>query len=141
MPKRTSTAVAALGVALALLLTGCAGTAPPPAGERTAPAASESAAPTPSDVPTGPVEVTTVPTSEPTADASQGDQWIADAARWFETKGVVITEDQVRAAADYSCDQIAAGADPSSLQPLTGDVAPEIVDTFVWNVDTYCPLR
>lgn len=141
MPKLTGVTVAATA-ALLLALGGCAGTpeaadAPLTAAPSTPAAQSASPTPPPSD---GPVEVTTSPTA-PAAEAPLADQWIAETTEWFAGKGVVITEEQVRAAANFACDQLDAGVDISSIQPLTGEVDPEVVSTFMANMSTYCPMR
>ncbi|MEI3845312.1 MULTISPECIES: hypothetical protein [unclassified Microbacterium] len=138
--KKPLTAVLALTIGLALA--GCAGTpeaadAPLTATPSTPATQSASPTPPPSD---GPVEVTTSPTATD-SEAPLADQWIAGTTEWFAGKGVVITEDQVRAAANFACDQLDAGVDISSIQPLTGDVDPEVVSTFMANMSTYCPMR
>lgn len=141
MPKRTSAAIAAVAAVLALTLTGCAGAPATPADEPTAPATVESStSPTPTSAPSGPVEVSTAPTTTPD-NAAEANRLIGETTRWLAGKGITLTEDQVRAAADYGCDQLEAGVDRSSVQPLTGDVAPEIVEVFMNGLDYYCPVR
>lgn len=67
---------------------------------------------------------------------------IADTHAWFAGKGLAMTTEQVVSAAEYTCDQADAGADPDAIQPLTGDVDAEIVHTFVTSmIRAYCPKR
>ncbi|MGX1932037.1 hypothetical protein [Microbacterium resistens] len=136
--------LAAVAAVLLLTLAGCAGTPESPAAEPTAPAAATSApaaeTPTPTEAPTGPVEVTMAPTPPSDTNAA-ADRAVGEMTRWLGSKGVVLSEDEVRAAANYGCDQIDAGADPATIQPLTGEIDPEVVATFVNGLQLYCPVR
>lgn len=139
MPKLTAAVLTAL---LALTLAGCAGSPDSEPTRTQAPAATatETAAPerTMTEVPTGPVEVT----STPVPTVSVADHAIEQMHAYLVNNGMIVSAEQVRAAADYTCDQIAAGASLEEIVPLTGDVDPETVQMIVRDIDrVYCPAR
>ncbi|UGS27573.1 hypothetical protein K8F61_05130 [Microbacterium resistens] len=141
MPKRTSAATIAVAAVLLLTLAGCAGTPESPASEPTAPAAATSAppaeTPTPTDAPTGPVEVTAAPSPESTW--TLRDQVIADIHASLVGQGYNVTTEQVVQAADYTCEQLAAGVDKSEIVPFTGDFPADRVEGIINSFErVYC---
>lgn len=135
----------AVGAVALLLLTGCTSTVTsetitvtPGAsgtfsdGDTTVvvePSASPSAA--------GPVEVTT--TTPPAQDA---DEVLVGIQLTVAGYDVVVNADQIKTAADYTCDQIAAGVDEKSIAALTGDIpAGANADLVQMSADFYCPIR
>lgn len=115
MPKRTSTAVAAVAAVLALLLTGCAGTTEAPSGERTAP--TESAAP---------LVAATQRAPEPD-DAEAA--FIADArgrlAQNAQTQIPDATDQQLIDAGRQACERLAAGEATDQMSLIEGEIVSE----------------
>lgn len=140
MPKVTGAAIAATAVLL-LTLAACAGTPESPAAEPTAPAAATSTpaaeTPTPTEAPTGPVEVTAAPSPESTW--TLRDQVIADIHASLVGQGYNVTTEQVVQAADYTCEQLAAGVDKTQIVPFTGDFPAEKVEGIINDLErVYC---
>lgn len=134
--KRGLIAVAAA----ALLLTGCTTQTPEAAVVSDVPAGTTAPTPqaaTPTPTAAAPVEVTatTPPAKDPT-DVLVGIQLtVAD-------YDIVVNADQIKSAADYTCDQIAAGADERSIVALTGDIPTGAnTDLVQMSADFYCPIR
>lgn len=128
----------AVGVAAVLLLTGCTAQTPDAAVVSDAPA--ETTDPTPQAVtptPAAPVEVTA--SAPPRQDVTDVLVSIQLTVASYE---VVVNTDQIKTAADYTCDQIAAGAEERSIVALTGDVSPAAnADLVQMSADYYCPIR
>lgn len=137
--KRGLIAVAAA----VLLLTGCTAQTPEAAVMSDVPAGTtaptpQAATPTPdAPTPAAPVEVTaTTPPKQDATDVLVGIQLTV------ASYDVVVTADQIKTAADYTCDQIATGADSSSIVALTGDIpAGANADLVQMSADFYCPIR
>lgn len=55
---------------------------------------------------------------------------------------VVVNADQIASAANYTCDQIAAGVGEDSIVALTGDIPVRANEALVqMSADYYCPIR
>lgn len=132
----------AAGAVAMLLLTGCtsetqenvAVETPTPAVD--APTRSADPA-TASPLPTGPVEVTAT-----TAPDTKTQDVLVGIQLTVAGYDVVVNADQIKAAAEYTCDQVAAGADRSTIVALTGDIPPRANEALVQlAADEYCPIR
>ena len=135
--------IAAATIAAALALAGCSTTTaqPAPTVTVTVTPSPEPAAPSePTEAPTepaaGPVEVTT---TQPKQTDAEG---ILIALQTIVASyNVEITAPQVRAAADYVCDQLAAGVPSDQIVALVG--APDMANFDLVGVSErdYCPVR
>ena len=143
--KRTLTA--AVAIAAALLLAGCATTAEPTNAEPStsptaAPTTEPTSTPTPTSSPTptaAPVEVQSMPEPEPVDEAAEV---LTTIQIVLANRGVEISADQVRSAANYACDQLSAGVPMDQVAALSGDIEPWIVVEFVDLAEGgYCPVR
>lgn len=90
-----------------------------------------------SEPPAAPVEVTaTTPPPAKVTDVLVGIQLTVSGY------DVVVNADQIKSAANYTCDQLAAGVDESAIVALTGDIPDGANETLVqMAADEYCPIR
>ncbi|WZH36232.1 MAG: hypothetical protein PIR02_15910 [Microbacterium enclense] len=91
----------------------------------------------PSEAPATPVEVSATPTP-PTKATSV----LTAIQLTVASYGVDVMADQIKAASDYACDQLAAGADADNIVALTGEI-PEGAnrDLVTAAKNDYCPIR
>ncbi|MDF2990807.1 MAG: outer rane receptor protein mostly Fe transport [Microbacterium sp.] len=128
---------------LLLALSACSGTETTGGRSDATPAATttqagaERAATQSPEVPAQPVEVSAAP------EQSQGATDVLVAIQLTVADyGVDATADQIKAASDYTCDQLDSGADRSGIVALTGDIPPLANEALVQlSADSYCPIR
>lgn len=135
MRKTFSVAVLA-GV---FLLAGCTGTGD---GTPTFTSGPVTATVTPSPTTSaGPVEVTAAPAPE-TDTAQEAADFLVKMQLALDNWGVTLNADEVRAASDYVCDELAAGTPADQITALVGDVPSYANADFVDLVQQgYCPVR
>lgn len=138
-------ALVTTGLAALLLLTGCTAAQEAEPAAITSDAPAGTTAPTPlalddTPAPPAPVEVTATPSqSKPTRTA---DDFLVRTQLALDNWGVTMNADQVRSAADYACDQMAAGVQMSDIVAITGEVPDYANGDFVDVVSQgYCPIR
>lgn len=138
-------ALVATGIAALLLLTGCTSTATSetvtvtPGASGTYSDGDTTVEAQPSTTPTqaGPVEVTAT-----TPPPSKAEDALVSIQLTVAGYDVVVNADQIKTAADYTCDQLAAGADQGSVVALTGDIPTRANEALVqMSADYYCPVR
>lgn len=136
--------VAAGAVAL-LLLTGCTSTVksetvtvtPGASGTFSDGDTTVVVEPPASPAPAAPVEVTAT-----TPPPSKAEDVLVGIQLTVAGYDVVVNADQIKSAADYTCDQVAAGADQKSIVALTGDIPQGAnADLVQMSADFYCPIR
>lgn len=134
--KRGLIAVAAA----VLLLTGCTAQTPEAAVVSDVPAGTTAPTPqaaTPTPAAAAPVEVTATTPPPP-----QAEDVLVGIQITVAGYDVVVNADQIKAAANYTCDQLDAGAEEKSIVALTGDIPDRANSTLVQMVaDEYCPIR
>lgn len=92
----------------------------------------------PSEDPGSPGEPITVPDE----DTSGPSDMLTAIRLTVAQHGVDLSADQIAAAADDTCDQLAAGADRGSIVALPGDLPADANQTLVHlAADEYCPIR
>lgn len=141
--KRTTLAVTA--AAALLLLAGCTSTTstetvtvtPGASGTFSDGDTTVVVEPPASSTPAAPVEVTA--TTPPPSKAEDVLVGIQITVAGYD---VVVNADQIASAANYTCDQIAAGVREDSIVALTGDIPERANATLVqMAADEYCPIR
>ncbi|KEP75849.1 hypothetical protein HR12_20835 [Microbacterium sp. SUBG005] len=143
--KRMKRGLVAAGFAALLLLTGCTGMQEQEtiAVASDAPAGTTAAtppAPVETESPAAPVEVTAAP--EKTATQRDANDFLVRTQLALDNWGVTMNADQVRSAADYTCDQLAAGVPHNDVVAITGEVPDYANGRFVdVVVEGYCPVR
>lgn len=142
-------ALVTTGLAALLLLTGCTSTVtsetitvtPGASGTFSDGDTTVVVEPSASSVPAAPVEVTAAP-EKTTAPQRDADDFLVRTQLALDNWGVTMNADQVRSAADYACDQIAAGVQMSDIVAITGEVPDYANGDFVDVVSQgYCPIR
>jgi ABC-type glycerol-3-phosphate transport system substrate-binding protein len=137
------TAMAATAAAVLLLLAGCTSTTTTETVTVTSGASGTysdgdtTVVVEPSETPATPVEVTA--TTPPEAKAADVLVNIQLTVAGYD---VVVNADQIKSAANYTCDQLAAGVDEKSIVALTGDIPVRANEALVqMSADYYCGVR
>ncbi len=136
----------AVGVAALLLLTGCTSEPQETAAlsDETAGTVASTPAPIAATPPaaSGPVEVTATTPPPATTDSGEAQQFLVKMQLALDNWGVTMNADQVSSAANYVCDQVAAGTPTGDIVAITGDVPDYANGDFVDVVGQgYCPVR
>lgn len=135
----------AIGAVALLLLTGCTSTVtsetvtvtPGASGTFSDGDTTVVVEPPASPAPAAPVEVTAT-----TPPPSKAEDVLVGIQLTVAGYDVVVNADQIKSAADYTCDQIAAGVGEESIAALTGDI-PEDANLVLVQLaaNEYCPIR
>ncbi|KTR95168.1 hypothetical protein NS220_06765 [Microbacterium testaceum] len=82
------------------------------------------------------------PIAAPDEDTSGASDMLTAIRLTVAQLGVDVGADRITAAADYTCDQLAAGADRGGIVALTGGLPAGANETLVQlAADEYCPIR
>jgi hypothetical protein len=115
-----------------------------PAEPTDAPSDAAGDAPTddPTDPPVDDPGIPGAPITVPDEDTSGPSDMLVAIRLTVAQYGVDVGADQIASAADYTCDQLAAGVDRGSIVALPGDLPAGSNETLVQlAADEYCPIR